>query len=410
MVDRAMTSRERIIAALMHEEPDRVPVDLGGSISTSINVMAYQRLKAHLGLPGTRSRVTNIVLFVPEVDEEVRQHYGIDVVALDRLEAAPGVPRTGGWKEHILPDGEPALFPEDFEPRRRDDGAWELYHDGVLKGVLSPVTGSFVPTHFPLQGATLEELEGYEFPLIDDGELAFLGETARGLFENTEYAVFGWLGGSIFEETHYLLGFEEVMYRLAGDQVFMDRLFQRLAEQAAANVERYLEAVGDYVQVIGFYDDFGIQTGPMIAPALFREHIKPRLREVYARVHELSDAFVFLHSCGSVYEFMEDFIDIGVDVLNPLQTSASGMDPVRLKEEFGKRISFWGGGCDVQRTLPLGRPDEVRAEVRRRIGILGEGGGYVFAPIHNILADVPAENVAAMYGEASGRNGEEEGT
>jgi uroporphyrinogen decarboxylase len=397
-----MTSRERIVAALKHEEPDRLPIDLGGSISTSINVMAYQKLKAHLGLQDQPSRVSNIILFVAEVDEEVRQRYSIDVVALDRMEAAPGVERNGGWKEHPLPNGEPALFPEAFNPYLRDDGGWELYHEELLQNVLSPVTGSFMPAYFPLQGATLKELEEYEFPLIDDRELAYLGEQARDLFENTEYAVFGWFGGSIFEETHYLLGFEEVMYRLAKDVNFMDRLFQRLTEQATANVERYLEAVGSYIQVIGFYDDFGIQTGPMIAPTLFRELIKPRLAAVYDLVHELSEAFVFLHSCGSVYEFMEDFIDVGVDVLNPLQTSASGMDPARLKKEYGERIAFWGGGCDVQRTLPLGQPREVREEVRRRIEILGEGGGYVFAPIHNILADVPPENVAAMYGEASG--------
>jgi uroporphyrinogen decarboxylase len=364
--------------------------------------MAYQKLKAHLGLQDQPSRVSNIILFVAEVDEEVRQRYSIDVVALDRMEAAPGVERNSGWKEHPLPNGEPALFPEAFNPYLRDDGGWELYHEELLQNVLSPVTGSFMPAYFPLQGATLKELEEYEFPLIDDRELAYLGEQARDLFENTEYAVFGWFGGSIFEETHYLLGFEEVMYRLAKDVNFMDRLFQRLTEQATANVERYLEAVGSYIQVIGFYDDFGIQTGPMIAPTLFRELIKPRLAAVYDLVHELSEAFVFLHSCGSVYEFMEDFIDVGVDVLNPLQTSASGMDPARLKKEYGERIAFWGGGCDVQRTLPLGQPREVREEVRRRIEILGEGGGYVFAPIHNILADVPPENVAAMYGEASG--------
>jgi uroporphyrinogen decarboxylase len=180
----------------------------------------------------------------------------------------------------------------------------------------------------------------------------------------------------------------------------MTRLFERLTEQTVRNVECYLDAVGPYIQVIGFYDDFGIQTGPMISPSLFRELIKPHLKEIFDRVHELSDARVFLHSCGSVYEFMEDFIEVGVDILNPVQTSAFNMAPGLLKEQFGDRIAFWGGGCDVQRVLPLGSPDDVRRDVRERIGILGEGGGFVFAPIHNILADIPPENVAAMYGEA----------
>jgi uroporphyrinogen decarboxylase len=166
-------------------------------------------------------------------------------------------------------------------------------------------------------------------------------------------------------------------------------------------VELYLEAVGEYIHVIGFYDDFGIQTGPMISPVQFRELIKPHLEVIYNSVHAISDARVFLHTCGSVYEFMEDLIEVGVDILNPVQTSAFHMQPRILKEEFGDRIVFWGGGCDVQRVLPLGSPDDVRRDVRGRIEILGKGGGFVFAPIHNIVAGVPPENIAAMFEEAS---------
>ena len=394
-----MTSRERVLTALNHHKPDRTPIDLGGSICTSINVMAYQKLKGYLGLSDPRSRVSNILLFVPEVEEEIRRILHVDVVALDRLEAAPGVTHTGVWKELYLPNGEPAYFPEGFKPVVRDDGTWELYHEGVQKGILSPLSGSFVPTYFPLKGAGLEYLEEYDFSPMDELELELLGRKARDLYEQTEYAVFGWLGGSVFEATHYLLGFDEVMFRFADDRTFMVRLFERLTEQTVRNVELYLDAVGPYIQVIGFYDDFGIQTGPMISPSLFRELIKPHLKEIFDRVHELSDARVFLHSCGSVYEFIEDFIETGVDILNPVQTSAFNMAPDTLKEKFGNRIAFWGGGCDVQRVLPLGSPDDVRRDVRERIGILGEGGGFVFAPIHNILADVPPENVAAMYGE-----------
>jgi uroporphyrinogen decarboxylase len=396
-----MTSRERVLASLDHVKPDRIPIDLGGSICTSINVMAYQELKRHLGCHDTRSRVSNIVLFVPEVSEEVRQHLHVDVVALDRLEAAPGVYNSGVWKEHALPNGEMAFFPEGFEPVIREDGTWELYHEGIKKGRLSPHSGSFVPTHFPLAGATMKELEGYDFSPISGVELEQLAMKAKALHEGTDYAIFGWLGGSVFEATHYLLGFDEAMYRLAGDVPFMVRLFERLTEQAVKNVELYTEAVGAYIHVIGFYDDFGIQTGPMISPVLFRELIKPHLKRIYGRVHALSDARVFLHSCGSVYEFMEDLVEVGVDILNPVQTSAAHMQPEALKEAFGDRIVFWGGGCDVQRVLPLGSVEEVRRDVKSRIETLGRNGGFVFAPIHNILSGVPPENVAAMYDEAS---------
>jgi uroporphyrinogen decarboxylase len=362
--------------------------------------MAYQKLKGYLGLADRRSRVSNILLFVPEVEEEMRRKLHVDVVALDRLEAAPGVLNTGVWKERTLPNGERAFFAEGFEPVIRDDGTWELYHEGIKKGMLSPLSGSFVPTYFPLHDATLEELEEYDFSPLDDRELEQLGQRAKELYEQTDYAIFGWLGGSVFEATHYLLGFDEAMFRLVKDVPFMTRLFERLTEQTIRNVELYLDAVGSYIQVIGFYDDFGIQTGPMISPLQFRELVKPHLMSIYNRVHAISDAHVFLHTCGSVYEVMEDLIEVGVDILNPVQTSAFHMEPETLKEEFGDRIIFWGGGCDVQRVLPLGSPDDVRRDVRRRIEILGEGGGFVFAPIHNILAGVPPGNVAAMYEEA----------
>jgi uroporphyrinogen decarboxylase len=395
-----MTSRERVLSALNHKKPDRVPIDLGGCICTSINVMAYQKLKSHLGFSDPRSRVSNILLFVPEVEEEMRRKLHVDVVALDRLESAPGVLNTGVWKEAALPNGDAAFFAEGFKPVIKDDGTWELYHDGIKKGMLSPHSGSFVPTYFPLENATLQELEEYDFSPMDAIELEQLGRKAKVLYEETEYAIFGWLGGSVFEATHSLLGFDEAMYRLVEDRPFMTRLFERLTEQTIRNVELYLDAVGSYIQVIGFYDDFGIQTGPMISPIHFRELIKPYLKRIYDCVHALSDARVFLHTCGSVYEFIKDFIEVGVDILNPVQTSAAQMEPDMLKKQFGDRIVFWGGGCDVQRVLPLGSPDDVRRDVRRRIQILGDGGGFVFAPIHNILAGVPPGNVAAMYEEA----------
>jgi uroporphyrinogen decarboxylase len=395
-----MLPRERVICALNHKEPDRIPKDLGGSIATSINAMAYQRVKEYLGLKVRKSRVRNVILFTPEVDEEIRKNWGIDTVSLDRLEAAPGIPFRGKWKQFHLPNGEPALYPEGFSPVIREDGGWELFHDGVKTNVLSTQTGSFVPVHFPLKGADLNRLEEYELPGFEDRELEYLHRRARWLFENTDYAIFGWFGGSIFEQTHYLCGYDEIMIRLITERDFVRALFEKLARQMIEDARLYLDAVGKYIQVIGFYDDFGVQNGPMIAPSLFRELIKPLLGEVYGEVHRLTDAFLFLHSCGSVYEFIEDFIEIGVDILSPVQTSAFRMEPERLKEEFGTRISFWGGGCDVHRILPLGSPEEVRRDVRRRMEIFGKGGGFVFAPIHNIQADVPPQNIEAMYDEA----------
>jgi uroporphyrinogen decarboxylase len=397
-----MNSRERVNAALEHRMPDRVPVDLGSSIVTGINAMGYARLKRLLGLPGP-ARVTNAILLLAEVEPVLLERWGIDLLPVPRYFAAPEAALTGRWSAHPLPDGTPALFPEGFDPRIRADGAWELYEDGELASVLSPGSGSFVPARFPLAGATLEGLEAWQPPRISDEELEFLHRTARRLYEETDKALFGWFNGSIFEQSQFLCGWEEFLIRLYDEPRFTDRLLDKLTAGVIADLELYLDAVGKYIQVIGFGDDFGFQGGLQLAPSVFRQRIKPHLARIYGASHALSPARVFLHSCGSVYELIEDFIEIGVEILNPVQTSAADMEPERLKAEFGERICFWGGGADVQQVLPLGTPEEVRRDVRRRLELFGKGGGFVFAPIHNIQADVPPENVAAMYGEAAAR-------
>jgi len=388
------------MAALSHREPDRLPLDLGSSIVTGINAMGYSRLKRHLGLAGP-VRVSNAVLLLAEVEPAILERWGIDVLPVPRYFAAPEAPLSGRWLEQPLPDGSPALFPEGLPLRVGADGSWELYEGGELASVLAPGSGSFVPARFPLAGAGLEQLEAWQPAPIGEEELEFLRRTARRLYEETDKALFGWFGGSIFEQAQFLCGWEEFLVRLYGEPRFSDLLLEKLTEAVIADLSKYLEAVGRYIQVIGFGDDFGFQGGLQIAPELFRSRIKPHLARLYGAVHASSPARVFLHSCGSVYVLIEDFIECGVDILNPVQTSAADMEPERLKREFGRRLSFWGGGADVQRILPLGSPDDVRADVRRRIEVLAPGGGYVFAPIHDLQADVPPENIVAMYEEAA---------
>jgi len=400
-----MTSRERVLAALNHEEPDRLPVDLGGSIVTGINAIAYAKLKRHLAARGWKLdqqpiRVTNIILLLAEVEAELIDAWGIDVLPVDRYFAAPGVPLRGRWKPHPLPDGAPALFPEDFSPVIEADGTWKLFEKGVATNILSPGSGSFIPAHFPLAKISPEELETYPLPRITDEELEYLHSRARHQYENTDKALFGWFNGSIFESAQFLSGFDIFFMRLAAEPEFSRRLLERLTEAVITDLKLYLDAVGQYIQVIGFGDDFGFQNGPQISPALFRSSIKPLLKEIYSTAHASSPAKVFLHSCGSVHEFIEDFIEIGVDILNPVQTSAAHMEVERLKSQFGGRIVFWGGGADVQSVLPRGTPQEVRRDVRHRLEVMQPGGGFVFAPIHNLQADIPPENILAMYEEA----------
>ncbi len=396
-----MLSRERVLTALAHQEPDRVPIDLGGSVVTGINAMAFQKLKRYLGLNEKPIRVSNVILLLAEVEKIFLERWKIDVVPVNRYEAGPGVPLDGNWKLHPLPDGIPALFPASFYPVIKEDGSWEIHDQNVKLCRLSPGSGSFVPAYFPLEKAGMDGLESYELPKISDEELDYLAVGARELYRNTDYALFGWFSGSIFEQAQFLCRWDGFMLRLGAEPAFAARLLRKITDRVIADLKLYLQAVGNYIQVIGFGDDLGIQNSPQISPKLFRKAIKPLLKEIYTTSHRLSRAKVFLHSCGSVYDFIEDFIEIGVDILNPVQTSAFHMEPERLKKEFGERIAFWGGGADAQKILPLGTPDEVRKDVRRRIEILHEGGGFVFAPIHNLQADIPPENIAAMFEEAS---------
>jgi uroporphyrinogen decarboxylase len=324
------------------------------------------------------------------VEEDLRRRWGVDVLPIDRYYAAPGVRLTGRFKAHPLPDGEAGLFPEEFQPRFGEDGSWELWEGGRAVHRLSPGSGSFVPAFFPLAGANLEALEAYPLAPIGDEELSVLHRRARLAWERTDYALFGWIGGSIFEQAQFLCGWDDFMMRLAAEPRFAERLLERLTEWVVGDVKRYLEAVGEYLQVVGFGDDFGFQNGLLV---------KPRLERIYSTVHRESGAKVLLHSCGSVHDLIEDFIEIGVDVLNPVQTSAAGMEPERLGRKFGGRMVFWGGGADVQEVLPRGTPSQVRRDVQRRLEAFGDG--FVFAPIHNLQADIPPENIAAMYDAAA---------
>jgi len=395
-----MNSRERVLMALAHQEPDRVPVDLGGSLVTGISAVAYGRLKRHLGVDGGPPRVADIVLQLAEVEEPIRQRFGVDVIGLPVLEPVPGVCNLR-WKEWTLPDGSPALISADFEPDVTQRGDLLIRApDGSVTQRMCAGTYHFLPADPPLAEASLEEVRRFDFRRISDEELAFLRCIARRLHEETDLAVFGWFGGSLVEAGQFARGWAPFLVDLLRAPDFAAALVDRLAEVAMRDLERYLDAVGDFVHVVGFGDDLGIQTGLQFDPALYRRFFKPHHRRLYGLIHARSRARVFLHSCGSVYDLIPDLIEVGVDILNPLQTSAAKMDPACLKREFGERLTFWGGGCCPHRVLPWATPAAVEADVRRKLRVLAPGGGYVFAPVHDIQHDVPPENVVAMYDAA----------
>jgi uroporphyrinogen decarboxylase len=388
-----MNHRERVIAAIRHRQPDRIPVDLGGMRSTGIMALAYAGLKAHLGISEGGIFVFDTMQQLALVEEPVRQRFGCDVVILDRGLLA-------GWRDYRLPDGTPARICADFCTQPDGKGG-EYGLDGLGRRVLyRPATSYyFDPLYFPLADATCAaDLDRYDWPVLTDGELARLRGEARRLFEETGYAVLGSFGGAFLEGGQELRGWAKFMMDLAGNPGFAEVLLDRLLENHLRNVELYLDAVGDYIQIIQMGGDLGTQSAPQIRPRLYYELIQPRQKVLWGRIHELAPhVAVFLHSCGSIYELIPGIVDAGCDVLNPVQISAAGMDPQRLKREFGDTLCFWGGGCDTQQVLPFGTPEQVYEHTRRNVEILKPGGGFVFCQVHNIQPGVPPENVAAMF-------------
>ncbi|MGD9495203.1 MAG: uroporphyrinogen decarboxylase family protein [Armatimonadota bacterium] len=391
-----MTSRERIAAALRHEQPDRVPVDLGASESSGIMGVAYNRLKRHLGLGG-RTRIYDLSQMIAKVEEPV-----LDLIGADAL---PLLIEPRRWKAWTLQDGSPCEIAQGLEIVEHE-GGWAVLREDGTPAARCPAGGwYFDPVNPPLADAErpsdieagIEHLERFDWPAYNDESYDDLAAKARCLHEETDRCVVGNLWVHVFAAGQILRGFENFMVDLVSNKPLAHHLMGRLVDCYARRVERYVEAVGKRVDIIQVNDDLGTQTGPQLSPALYREMVKPYHARLWGLIKQLSGKPLLLHSCGSIYALLPDLIEIGVDAINPVQVSAANMDGALLKREFGRDLTFWGGGCDTQRVLGRGTPDEVRAEVRRRLDQFADGGGFVFCQVHNIQHDVPPENIIAMY-------------
>jgi uroporphyrinogen decarboxylase len=411
-----MTSRERVLAAIAHREPDRVPVDLGGMRSTGITAIAYSRLKERLGLAAGPARVYDVVQQLALPAPEILDFAGADVIDLGRA----WLTEPADWKPWILPDGSPAELPSyvDFEPH---DGGWLVRSaDGTVIAEMPPGAFYLGQKHFPLldwdgDPAVLDRLPElmtkvmwsalptapFHRPLTPE-HLADIREKAKALNETTDKAIMIGFGGNLLEWGAYLCRYDQFLMDLIEDRPKAEKLLDRLVEMHLGNLEKVLDAVEGYVQVIQMGDDLGTQQGMAMSPRLYREVFKPRQKAIFDRIRRRRGIHLFLHSCGSIVDILPDLIEVGVEIINPVQTSARGMDPARLKREFGRDLTFWGGGCDTQRVLPEGTPEEIRRHVRERLDIFAPGGGFVFCQVHNILPNIPPENIVAMYDEVCG--------
>ncbi len=367
-----MTHRERVLAALNHKEPDRVPIDLGGCRDSSIHVAGYDRLKQRLGIEAPNiisDRMMQPVL----VDDRILERFDVDVRSL-----LPGAPDRGGDVE-------------------LDD---ETYRDewGVVR---SKPEGTY---WYDLQGSVLsgeitrQDILKHPWPdPYDPGRTRGLRQRALEIRQKGDYALVLSLTVGVVHISQYLRGFQDWYIDMAADQTLIGALMDAILDVTLAMAHNILREVGDLVDIVFTGDDLGSQSGLQMSPEAYRKVIKPRHARFFRQAREMCpNAKIALHSCGSVYQLLDDLIDIGVEVLNPIQVSAREMDPARLKAQFGDRLSFWGG-IDTQKVLPYGTQEEVKAEVRRRLAEMGQGGGYMLAAVHNIQPDVPIDNIITMY-------------
>lgn len=389
-----MTSRERVLAALQHREPDKVPVDFGGMRSTGIMAIAYNRLKQFLGITAGETRVYDPTQQLAEPEKEILDLFEVDVVDLNNSFGR----KSEKWREWALPDGSRGKMPVDSYPIW-ENSEWVLKDGNRTHAHMPPGCLYFESSNPVLERVeTTAQLKKVKWKTyLTDEQLRDLEDKAKFLYENTDYAIMGGFGGNILECGQELRGWANFMMDLVSNRTFAEDLMDELVEMHLTNLDMYLEAVGDYIQIIQMGDDMGTQETSQISLDMYRELVKPRHRKVYQYVKEHSRLYVFLHSCGSIYNLIPDLIEIGVDILNPVQTSAGGMDPARLKKEFGSKITLWGGGCDTQDVLPRATPEEIDAHVKERIRTFAPGGGFVFTQIHNVQADVPPENILAMF-------------
>ena len=404
-----MNGRDRVLAALDHREPDRVPIDFAGHRSSGIMAIAYARLRRHLDLPARPVRVYDFIQQLAIVDQDVLDLFGVDTIELGRGFAS--LPTD--WTDWELPDGTPCQIPAFIQPLRQD-GDWVVLGDDDEEiAVQKRGCLYFEQTFFPLLDSadqTFERLPQYldqimwwrlgtpPAPLgLDPDGLRARTDGARALRASTDRAIVALFGGNLFEIGQFAFRIDNFLCELAANPRRVHSFLDRVTELHLESLERFLASVGPYVDVIAFGDDLGMQTGPQISPRMYREFFKARHALLWNRAKELRPGIkVMLHSCGGIYELLPDLIEAGLDAVNPVQTTCAGMEPERLKRELGRDITFWGGGCDTREVLPHGTPVQVRDDVRRRVETLVPGGGFVFQQIHNVMADVPPENVVAM--------------
>lgn len=405
-----MTSRERILAAINHEEPDYVPLDLGATPSSGISAIAYNNLKKHIGMTEGHTRTFDVVQQVVIPEDEIMDRFGVDVIDIGRVFNE----KDEDWYDYTLADGSTAQYPKWFKPEKQPNGDYMVYDkEGTLIARMPVGATFFDQTYFPYADDYPEDYSDLDHQMgkvlwsalvhspwdhsNDPDFWQTLREKTLALRAKTDKALMITCGCNLFEWGTFLRRIDNFLMDTYSDPESVEELIEQLMERHLATLKNVCESVGDIVDILRFGDDLGMDTGMFMSREKYQELFKPHHTKLNEYVHTHSNMKTFLHSCGSLYPIIPDLIEAGYDCLNPIQTTAYQMDPAVLKREFGKDITFWGGGCNTRSILNRSTPKEVYDYTTRMLEIFTPGGGYVFNQEHNIMPDVPAGNLLAMY-------------
>ncbi|MGF1585984.1 MAG: uroporphyrinogen decarboxylase family protein [Bacteroidales bacterium] len=408
-----MTSKERLLASLSHKQPDKVPVDFGSTGVTGIHVQSIENLRIYYGLEYRPVKVTRPYQMLGEIDDDLLDIMGVDVRGLKSAKNEYGIENTD-WKEFKTFWGQVVLLPGGFNTTTDNNGDLLIYPQGDTSAPPSgrmPVSGYFFDTIIrqpPIDESKLDpddNLEEYGFVTDESLEywkvnLAKAGESGQGIiasFGGTALGDIAHIPAPALKNPRGIRDIEEWYMSLLMRPDYIHQVFEKQTERALHNLSRFAGIAGNIVDVAYICGtDFGTQNSLFCAPETFDDLYKPYYRKINDWIHTNTKWKTFKHSCGAIFELIPNLIDSGFDILNPVQISATGMDPAKLKETYGKDIVFWGGGVDTQHVLSFGKPEEVRDQVLRQCDILGRDGGFVFSTVHNVQANVPVENLVAM--------------
>jgi len=405
-----MTSRERVLAAIRHEQPDQVPVDMGATPSSGISAIAYSNLVKHLGLD-LPTRIYDVVQQLAQPDMEIIDRFGIDVLDIGRMFND----KDEDWYPITMANGATAYYPVWFKPELQADGSYVTYDtDGKTKLAHMPVGATFFDqTYFPYLDGYPESYDNLDeemgrilwaryahSPWDHASEPDFwpkLREKALWLRQNTDKALLVVCGCNLFEWGTFLRRMDNFLMDLMCDPENVERLLDELLKRHLATLEKVCHYLGDVVDIIRFGDDLGMSNGPFMDADTYDALFKPRHKILADYVKTHSNMHTFIHSCGSISMLIPGLLEAGIEILNPVQTNCWNMEPDYLKNEFGDKATFWGGGIETVGTLNIGTPEQIRAQIFERLDIFNKGGGFVFNTVHNILPDVPPQNIVAMF-------------